>query len=112
MREQYSQTIANKIKEFREKTGYSQVQFAKKIKASSAAISLIEKADRLPSLIFVKKIATAFNISIDELIDEKQIHSKKHIEDFYVQFGTINKLTEKNKNIISLLVKSLLEVKS
>ena len=68
-------TLAELLKDYREKTGLSQRQFALKCGVSNANISMIENnlnpktgQPITPSLPMLKKIANGMNISLDELL--------------------------------------------
>lgn len=64
-----SKLVYDKIKELRKKNGWSQAELARRAKISPSAICQMEKGERLPSLIVVKKASDAFNVSIVELLD-------------------------------------------
>jgi len=60
--------IGEKIKEIREKLGLTQQQFAQKVNVSPTYITKIEKNKvGPPSLYFIQKMATAFNLDRNEL---------------------------------------------
>lgn len=102
--------ISNKIKELRLKTGWSQAELAKKAEVTGAAISQIEKGDRLPSLIVGRKIAAVFNIGIEELFGESTYNSgsvQEDIQTFYRKYGSIESLSENDKEMIRNLIERL-----
>jgi len=60
--------IGDNIKKIRKKNGLTQTRFAKKLNISQQLVSRIEKGHENPSVITLKKIASALSIQIDELI--------------------------------------------
>ncbi len=58
-----------KLQTLRKKSMMSQVDLAALLGVSRQAISKWERSEALPDLYNVKKIAEAFNITIDELMD-------------------------------------------
>jgi len=64
-------TGGERIKKFREGLGLSQSEFARRLKYPPAYVYQIEKGIRNPGLSVLKRISETFNISISELIGEK-----------------------------------------
>lgn len=100
--------IANKIIELREAVGWSQSELARQARVTSAAISQIEKGDRMPSLIVMRKLADALNVSISELGGEKAT-SNEDTQIFFRKFGDVKNLNKKDQKIIQSIVKRLKE---
>ena len=102
--------ISNKIKELRLKTGWSQSELARRAEVTSAAISQIEKGDRMPSLIVSRKISGALNISLEELLGESS-HDTDGVEGdaqtFYLQYGDIKNLSKNDQDMIKNLIDRL-----
>ena len=64
--------LANKIKELRKKSGWSQQKLAEKAGVSYNTITKIEQgAATMPTIQTMIKIADAFGISIDELVGRR-----------------------------------------
>lgn len=63
--------FGKKVKKFRLSKGLSQEAFAHKADLDRTYISSIEKGERNVSLIVIEKIATALEIEISNLFDEK-----------------------------------------
>ena len=61
--------LSKKIKELREKLGFSQKSLAKKLNISRVAISQIENSERKISAEEIAKLSKAFNIPTDILLD-------------------------------------------
>ena len=95
-----SSYIAKKIKALRDSVGWTQSELARKAKVTSAAISLIEKGDRIPSLEVCQKLANALNVSTSEITGDVSL-SNAEINDeamaFDGKFGDINKLNKADK---------------
>ena len=72
------QIFANRLKEFRTENGLTQKEFAEKIGVTAAALSAYENNSKNPSISVAKRIAEAFEISIDWLCG---ITDKKNSED-------------------------------
>jgi len=65
-------TSGERIKKLRERLGLTQSEFARKLNYPPAYIYQIEKGIRNPGLSVLKRISETFNISISELIGEKE----------------------------------------
>ncbi|WP_245189538.1 helix-turn-helix transcriptional regulator [Lunatimonas salinarum] len=62
--------VGNMIAQLRKQNGWSQTELAKKIGASREAIGRYERNEALPSLETAKKIAVAFSVTVDYLVNE------------------------------------------
>ncbi len=56
------------IYQIREEKGLSQIELAKRSGVSQAFISQIEKGEKVPTVFIAKKLATALDITVDEMI--------------------------------------------
>ncbi len=65
--------IGNRITELRKKKGWSQTDLAKQIEASREAIGKYERNEAQPSVETAKKIADAFDVTLDYLVDEEAL---------------------------------------
>lgn len=102
--------VTSKIIELRESIGWSQSELARRIGVTSAAISQIEKGDRIPSLIVIIKISEAFNVSLLDLTDDSTDSSKEinsEAQAFFTKFGDIAYLNAVDQKIITILIKRL-----
>ncbi|MDM8128951.1 helix-turn-helix transcriptional regulator, partial [Paraclostridium benzoelyticum] len=73
-------TFAERLKQLRESKGLKQIELAKKLNLTSAALSQYEKGIREPNSEMLKKIADYFNVSTDFLlgrIDKININKEK-----------------------------------
>jgi len=104
--------LSKKIIKLRKSVGWSQSELARKTGVTSAAINLIEKGNRIPSLIVCQKIAEALNVSIAELTG-RQIPSSTDLnltaQNFFRRYKDIVKLSLKDQKIIRSLIVRLLE---
>lgn len=66
-------TLGKKIYELRIEKGYSQEEFASQLNVSRQAVSKWERDEALPDLYNLKNIASIFNISIDVLLNQKNV---------------------------------------
>lgn len=64
------------LKEIRQEKGLSQTDLAKKMGISSQAVQQFENGVRTPSLERAVEIAQALEITLDELIEFRQIQTK------------------------------------
>ena len=62
--------IGDRIAQLRKQNGWSQTELAGKIGASREAIGKYERNEALPSVETAKKIADAFGVTVDYLVDE------------------------------------------
>ncbi|MBW3469830.1 helix-turn-helix domain-containing protein [Arthrospiribacter ruber] len=62
--------IGDRIAQLRKQNGWSQTELAGKIGASREAIGKYERNEALPSVETAKKIAEAFSVTVDYLVDE------------------------------------------
>lgn len=106
--------ISKKIKALRESVGWSQSELARQAGVTSAAISQLEKGDRVPSLVVSRKLASALKVSVNELTGDdapstEEINTKAQV--FFREFGDISKLTENDQQLIKQIVGSMKEKK-
>ena len=107
--------IAIKIKELRKESDWNQATLAKESGVSPAAISLIEKGERFPSMIVMRKLAQAFKVTIGELTGEPIESAEKVNEEakvFFRNWHEINELEESDKRMIKEIVTRLREQNS
>lgn len=100
--------VAKKIKELREKAKLSQSELAERAGITSSAISMIEGGQRSPSLVVIKKISEAFNMTVSELTGEKASkNTNNDVQMFFRKYSELNDLDESDQRIIKNLIKSL-----
>jgi len=103
-----------KLRQLRKERGLTQIELAKHFNISNATIGNYETGDREPDLEMSKKIATFFNISLDELFGLKE--SDRHVDfaDFTrmlnehgITEDKVNALPDKTKQTIINLFKEI-----
>lgn len=89
-----AKSISHKIKELRDTLDWNQADLARQAGVTPAAISQIEKGERIPSLVVARKIASALSVSLEVLIGERGPSSgeEQRIHAFYRKFGEIDQL--------------------
>ena len=70
--------FSKNVRELRISRKMNQVQLGEKIHYSSKAISKWENADVLPDIVTLKMLADFFNVSVDDLISNKNVVRKSH----------------------------------
>ena len=98
--------VSKKIKDMRKATGWTQSELASKAGITGAAISQIEKGDRLPSLIVSKKLAEALHISVEDIIGYSTSYDNES-KTFFRKFGDINNLSDNDQLLIKKIVERL-----
>lgn len=90
--------IGKKIYELRKTIGLSQMQLAEKLSVSRQTISNWELGQTVPDIIQANELASIFNVSLDELVDNdvKDVLVKKVIN--------TEKMISKIKNILESLI--------
>lgn len=94
------------ITELRNKKAWSRTDLAKTTNVSSVMIGKYERGEAVPSIEVAKKIADAFEVSLDYLVGEGQNVSfdKKMLE----RFKAIEVLSDKEKSHIMALLDAFL----
>ena len=106
-----SYPIHSKIKELRSSQGWKQRDLAERIGTDSRMISLYESGKSIPSAEVIAKIAEVFNITADYILfeDSPKIPLKRNVDNnFLEKLYDVDKLDEKDKEIISYLINSLI----
>ncbi len=107
-----TEIISSKIKKLRNEAEWSQAKLAEKSGVSPAAISLIEKGERMPSLVVIRKLATALKVS-EAAISGAQVDStvqiNKKAQAFFRDYGDIAELDDVEKEIIQDLIRRFKE---
>ena len=108
-----SNKIAQRIKEVRNKLGWSQRKLSKESGVNPATISAIEIEERNPKISTVESIANAFKMSVSELMGESVVGDSEKAE-FFSQWGDINKLDESDvvmvRSVIDRFLKADLKI--
>jgi transcriptional regulator with XRE-family HTH domain len=106
-----SKRIASKIIELRSTFGWNQKELASKADITGAALSQIEKGDRVPTLIVFRKLANALGIQVEEFLndqtDESRSEEKQKITAFFREWEGLGNLGKEEQKIIKALIKKL-----
>lgn len=101
-----AECISSKIKELRASYGWSQNELARKSGITAAALSQIEKGNRVPTLVVTRKIAATLEISLEELIGETSQPVPNKSEVFFRKNqGALESLDEKDMEFVEELIK-------
>lgn len=82
--------IGNIIRYFRELKHLSQAKLAEQIGVSQRNVSYYESGDHIPPADVLKKLASIFGITVDELVGTKKINSHESCEDYFYEEGLVN----------------------
>lgn len=95
--------IGHIIKKYREKNNLSQRTLAKRMGHTATFISLIESDKRGASVITIQKLVKILKIPSNLLLNTN-ITTSETVNNFFNEFGDIRFLSEKEQNVILLLV--------
>jgi len=107
--------IAVNIKKLRSQADWNQAALAKASGVSPATISLIEKGERLPSMIVMRKLASALQVSTDELTGRPSENAKERnteVNSFFRKWQGIANLEDTDQKMITDIVNRLNEQKN
>jgi len=105
-----AELIAKKIKDLRVSVDWSQSELARQAGVTSAAVSQLEKGDRIPSLVVSRKLASALKVSVSELTCDETASSTElnsEAQLFFREFGNISKLSGHDQELIKGIVNSM-----
>ena len=97
------QIFADRLKKLRQKLNINQKEFAEKIGITAAALSSYENNLKNPSIAVAKRIAEAFNVSIDWLCG---LTDKKTYSDEIITYGDVIRLFLKLEKKLKLYASS------
>lgn len=94
--------LPERLRELREKYGFSQSDVANRLNVTSSVISSYERGERNPSLPIILKISYIYNCSVDYLLGKNNDDSS-HI---YID---VTELSEKQRKAVNDLVNAIKE---
>lgn len=100
--------IGDKILKLRKEKAWSQQQLAKKIGTSGPIIGRYERGEMVPSVEVAKKLADAFNTTMDYLVDETGQTAEIKDRTILERLMEIERLDQEDKNTIVHVIDSLL----
>ncbi len=83
-------SIGNVIRYFREFNHLSQAKLAEQIGVSQRNVSYYESGDHIPPADVLKKLASIFKITVDELVGTKKVASNGNCENYFYEEGLAN----------------------
>ncbi len=89
--------LGNKISELRKQKGWSQSELARHIEVSREIVGRYERGDAMPSIDIAKRMADAFEVSLDYLVGNAEEKLDKATLDRVLE---INKLQPKEKEMV------------
>ena len=95
--------VGAKIKEDREKAGWTQTELARRADITPSALSQIESGDRYPSTSVLSKLSRALSVSMDYLlgeIREEDIYAGVHNDKLKSLFTGFKDLSADDKETI------------
>jgi len=95
-----NQIIAKNITNLRKSMQLTQAELAEKLNYSDKAISKWERAESIPDISILKRIADLFGVTVDYLLEEEHAENEK-------KPNIISAQEKKNKLIVSLLATAL-----
>lgn len=97
--------LAGKISELRKQKGWSQSELAKRIEVSREIVGRYERSDAVPSIDVAKRMADAFEVSLDYLVGNTEDKIDKAMLD---RVMAIDKLKPKDKEMVLAFLDSFL----
>lgn len=101
--------IGKVIRLFRESKHLSQAKLAEQIGVSQRNVSYYESGEHIPPADVLKKLASIFGITIDELVGIKKMNSNGNCEDYFYEEGLANWNIRKKAESQGLSYKDVLD---
>jgi transcriptional regulator with XRE-family HTH domain len=89
--------LGSKVTELRKQNGWSQSELAKRIEVSREIIGRYERNDAIPSIDIAKRMADAFEVSLDYLVGNAEQKMDKATLNRVIE---IDKLKPKDKEMV------------
>lgn len=100
--------IGEKILRLRKERSWSQQQLAKMIGTSGPIIGRYERSEMVPSVEVAKKMADAFGITLDYLVDDTGTMAEIKDKSMLARLTDLEHLDQEDKNTIIHVIDSLL----
>ncbi|MCL8268733.1 helix-turn-helix domain-containing protein [Leptospira weilii] len=106
-------TLAKNLKLFRKKKNWSQTELAKNAGTTLTHINRLETGKSNPSIEIVQKIALALEVSIDDLVSERDNSKEVKFENqaFYEKIKLLDTFSEEERNAVNVVIDSILTKK-
>jgi transcriptional regulator with XRE-family HTH domain len=96
--------FGNRLLSLRKEQGWSQPELGKKIGTSGAIIGRYERGEITPSIEVAKKLADAFGVTLDYLIDDKKMPNILQNQAMLTRWKEIDSLeTPEQERILSVI---------
>lgn len=101
--------ISERISDIRSESGLTQKELADRAGITQGALSQIENGNRTPTLLVLRKLARALNISVEDLIGEPTYEYPDDIKlrKFYKRYQLLIELSDKDQRMILDMAKRL-----
>lgn len=97
--------LGSKITELRKQKGWSQIELAKKLEVSMEIVGRYERNEAVPSIEIAKRMADAFEVSLDYLVGSTEQELDKAT---LTRLQEINRLTDENKKLVYTFLDSFI----
>ena len=104
-----TEDISERIIKMRKQHGWKQQELADIAGITQGALSQIENGKRTPTLLVLRKLARAFETSVEVLVGEPEYAypEESKIRDFYQRYQIIDDLAEDDKQMIIEMIRRL-----
>ena len=103
-KEQQAATISSNIKRLRSSINWTQAKLADEAGITGAALSKIEQGEkRIPTIVVLRKIASALNVSVHEITGESGDILSSEDEDtraFHRKWGMLEELSKDDQEML------------
>jgi transcriptional regulator with XRE-family HTH domain len=89
--------LSDKITELRSQKGWSQSELAKRVEVSREIVGRYERSDAMPSIDVAKRLADAFEVSLDYLEGNAEIQIDKASIN---RLNEVSKMNSEDKNLV------------
>ncbi len=99
--------FGNRLLNLRKERGWSQPELGKRIGTSGAIIGRYERGEITPSIEVAKKLADTFGVTLDFLVDDKDVPNILHDQTMLARWQAIDALEPLERERILSVVDSL-----
>jgi transcriptional regulator with XRE-family HTH domain len=99
--------FGNRLLNLRKERGWSQPELGKRIGTSGAIIGRYERGEITPSIEVAKKLADTFGVTLDFLVDDKDVPNILHDQAMLARWQAIDALEPSERERILSVVDSL-----
>ena len=99
--------FGNRLLNLRKERGWSQPKLGKQVGTSGAIIGRYERGEITPSIEVAKKLADTFGVTLDFLVDDKDVPNILHDQTMLVRWQEIDALESSERDRILSVLDSL-----